>query len=184
MFSESRITQIAAYLLAKAGGTESYLKLMKLLYLADRESIRETGDSLSHDQFVSMPQGPVLSQTLDLITNNVRSTVWSDLIGPAPDYSVRLVRQLSVDDTDELSAFDKQVLDGIHAQFGHMNRWEIRDWTHEGNCPEWQDPHGSSLAIKPEALFSAIEHDSDTADSKAKDYRERREIERLMSRYN
>lgn len=39
MFCEEKVAQMAAYLLQKRGGKMSYLKLMKLLYLSDRESM-------------------------------------------------------------------------------------------------------------------------------------------------
>jgi uncharacterized phage-associated protein len=185
MFSESKVTQMAAYLLARAGGAESYLKLMKLLYLVDRESMRETGDTMSHDHLVSMPQGPVLSQTLDLLTNGVRSQVWASLIGPAPDYSVKLLRPTTEDDFDELSAFDRQTLDAVYGRFGHMDRWQLRDWTHDPkNCPEWRDPRGSSFPIKPEHVFGAFGDDEATSRAKALEIKERRETERLMSQYS
>ena len=34
-----------------------HLKLMKLMYLADREAVRTCGFPITGDRFVSMPQG-------------------------------------------------------------------------------------------------------------------------------
>ena len=70
MFKEVKTAQVAAFFLAKAPGHRMpHLKLMKLLYLADRESMRETGYPMSWDRLVSMPHGPVLSTTLNLINS-------------------------------------------------------------------------------------------------------------------
>ena len=45
----------------------SYMKLIKLLYLADREALLRWGRPITFDAYVSMDRGPVLSSVLDLI---------------------------------------------------------------------------------------------------------------------
>ena len=72
MFNERRVAQMAAYLLDHARTRMKYLKLMKLLYLADRESMKRHGHPISGDRYVSMDHGPVLSNTLNLINGAVK----------------------------------------------------------------------------------------------------------------
>lgn len=182
MFTEEKTAQMAAYLLAKAGGSMPYLKLMKLLYLSDRESMRVTGDSISHDQFVSMPHGPVLSRTLELINGYGQSPHWSTWISPGADYSVQMSRTFQREELGELSPMDLAIMDGVFAQFGAMDKWQIRDFTHT-YCREWQDPNGSSMPIAPRSIFHALGFDATTAEQMADDYQERRELERVMARY-
>lgn len=67
LFDERKAAQAAAFLLHKAGGRLPLLKLMKLLYLSERESLQKYGDTITGDTFVSMPNGPVLSMTLNFI---------------------------------------------------------------------------------------------------------------------
>ena len=67
-FNEKKATQAAAYLLRLRGGRMSYMKLIKLLYLADRISLNRRGRPITTDRYVSMDRGPVLSRTLNLIT--------------------------------------------------------------------------------------------------------------------
>ena len=67
LFNEKRTAQAAAFMLHSAGGRLPLLKLMKLLYLAERESLRLFGEPISGDKLVSMPHGPVLSKTLDMM---------------------------------------------------------------------------------------------------------------------
>ncbi|MDW1026734.1 Panacea domain-containing protein [Mannheimia haemolytica] len=50
MFDELKIAQATAYLLHKAGGTMEHIKVMKLLYLADRLSWQRYGYSISNDE--------------------------------------------------------------------------------------------------------------------------------------
>lgn len=65
---------MAAFFLYRNGNRLSILKLMKLLYLADRESLARFGSPLSYDRFASLPHGPVLSQTLDYINGFWKSS--------------------------------------------------------------------------------------------------------------
>jgi len=47
----------------------AYIKLIKLLYLADREALLRWGRPITTDCHVSMPKGPVVSQIYHLITD-------------------------------------------------------------------------------------------------------------------
>jgi uncharacterized phage-associated protein len=145
MFSEEKVTHMASYLLIKRRGRMSYMKLLKLLYLAEREALIKWGDSMSGDKFVSMPRGPVMSSTYDLIQGGGR--LWGNFITSEANYEVSLNEKVLEDDLDELSLSETKILDKIFEEFGAMGRWEIVDYTHY-NCSEWQDPDGSSFPIK------------------------------------
>ena len=159
MYSEAKVAQMAAYLLMRRNGKMSHLKLMKLLYLADREAIRRYGISISEDHAVSMDHGPVLSMTLDYMNGCARSEQggWESWISDKENHEVSLVQDVDVDALDELSQADIEVLESVWQQFGKMGRWEIRDWTHK-NCAEWQDPKKSMLPIKRESIYRAVNH--------------------------
>lgn len=182
MFNEAKSAQMAAYFLGKAAGSMPYLKLLKLLYLADREAMRVTGDSISGDHFVSMPHGPVLSRTYELINHSAQSDVWDALMATGSGWSVKLRNSISRSDLDELSDQDIEILKSVQRRFGAMSKWEIRDWTHE-HCAEWEDPHGSSFPIRPEAIFRAVGCSAAEAGKRAARYNERRELDRVLSRY-
>jgi uncharacterized phage-associated protein len=62
-FQRKRATQAAARLLDRRGGRMSYMQLLKLMYLADRNAILAYGRPTTYDWYVSMDHGPVLSQT-------------------------------------------------------------------------------------------------------------------------
>jgi uncharacterized phage-associated protein len=126
----------------------SYLKLLKLLYLADRRCLLERGNTITGDCFVCMPHGPVLSQTYDAIRIGGNSE-WDDVVEDRADREVALKDVRGV--WDELSPYELRVLDAIYDQFGHMSRWAIRDYTH--SLPEWRDPQGSSLPIDPAQIL-------------------------------
>ncbi|MDF1895075.1 Panacea domain-containing protein [Rahnella contaminans] len=153
MFSEEKVAQMAAYLLLKRGGRMAYLKLMKLLYLSNRRSILERGRMMGEDNLYSMPHGPVMSHTLDLIRqrNRAGGKYWFSLLQTEGTDLVlrRDPRTVDVDDVlDTLSRSDLKILDGVYAEFGHMNRFDLRDMTHlEKYCPEWRNPGSSRMPI-------------------------------------
>ena len=69
MFSSDKVLQEIVYLLGLNGGKMNLLKLMKELYLIDREAIAERDTSVSGDIFFSMKHGPVLSLTLNMLND-------------------------------------------------------------------------------------------------------------------
>jgi len=164
MFNERKVAQMAAFLLGKGGNRMPHLKLMKLLYLADRESMGRFGAPISGDRIVAMPHGPVLSMTLNLMDGDVESSPggWDGLISDKENHELSLKRAATPDDLDELSQADIDVLEAVWKQFGHMDKWAIRDYTHD-HCPEWTDPNGSSVPIPYEKVFRALGRPEDEA---------------------
>lgn len=155
-FNERKAAQVAAFFCCSEGGNIDVLKLIKLIYLSDRKSMELSGFPITNDQFVSMPHGPVNSMTLNYVDGNAESKEWSAFVRDRANYKVGSAnKQLSDDDLDELSEFDLEILQHVWKQFGHMSKWEIRDWTHD-NCPEWEDPHGSANPIPVERILKYI----------------------------
>lgn len=157
MFSEKRIAQVAAYLLAKGGGRLPTIKLMKLMYLADRESLRRWGHTISEDVMGSMDNGPVLSRTLDYIHGEIRSADngWDSWIADAENYEVRLQKQPSRRELDEVSDAAIEVLDAVWGQFGGYGKWDLVEYTHK-NCPEWRHPQGTFIRFGYQEVLVAL----------------------------
>ncbi len=155
------------------------LKLMKLMYLAERKSIEKSGLPMTFDRMVSLPHGPVLSQTKDLADGSTETPEWNSLILDREDHDVTLAIG-GLPDLDELSDFEEEILREIWQQFGPMTKWQIRDWTHN-NCEEWEDPDGSSLPIPEERLFEILGFNKEDSEAMAKDIRSHMEADRLFS---
>ena len=138
---------MAAYLLKKA--ELPHLKLMELLYLAERRSYLEHGYGISDDTLVSMPYGPVLSSTLNLMNGGLGSErVWQSYISNKASHKVSLVNaDIMIEDLDELSQSDRKILDEVWEQF------KVSNYTK--NYPEWEEPSGSSLPIDLKRLFAS-----------------------------
>ena len=63
IFDEKVAANMAAAFLFLAGGELYFLKLMKLMYLAERKSYQLYAEPIVGDRMVSMNYGPVLSNT-------------------------------------------------------------------------------------------------------------------------
>src|SRR3990167_11350054 len=67
-FNIDKTIEAAAYLIKQQPGyRENYMRLLKLLYLADRVSLKERSTPICGDVPYAMAEGPVPSRTLDLI---------------------------------------------------------------------------------------------------------------------
>ena len=144
VFNDRKTAQAAAWLLDRQEGRMPYLKLIKLLYLADRRSLIESGYPITGDRLVSMDRGPVLGRVLDLIRQDrsVEPSAWHEYVSSPVNYEVSLIKRT---EADELSEYELAVLDQVIDQFGHMSRWELVDFTHD--LPEWVDPSGGAIGI-------------------------------------
>jgi uncharacterized phage-associated protein len=66
-FNINKTIQAVGLLIELEGSPVSRMRLLKLLYITDRELLTESGRPLTGDVAVAMRYGPVLSHTYDLI---------------------------------------------------------------------------------------------------------------------
>jgi uncharacterized phage-associated protein len=152
-YREDRATQAAARLLKAGGGCMNHMKLIKLLYLADRRSLINHGRPITFDSYVSMPHGPVLSFTLDRINDAAppdKSSYWHTVISERDGHEVRLLDGVP---NDQLSSAEETILDEVWSEFGERSQWDLRDYSH--TLPEWHDPEGSSVPIQIRDILMA-----------------------------
>lgn len=183
MFKERKAAQMAAFFLAREEGCTMYiLKLMKLLYLAERESLSRYGTPMCGDHAVSMDHGPVLSTTLNFMNGCVRASNedgWESWVSDREEHKVALKREATPDALDALSAADKEILQYIWDEFGSLDRWELVAYTHN-HCPEWKNPNSSSIPISYERIFLAIGHCKSEAGELAARIEDEQAIARLL----
>lgn len=182
MYSERKAAQAAAWFLRQADGRLPHLKLMKLMYLADRHAMAEMGFPITFDRVVAMRHGPVLSMTLDLINGDVesRDDGWEAWIGDRAEHEVALrERPVERRELDELSAAEIDVLGAVWNKFGQMSKWQLRDYTHD-HCSEWHDPEGSAFPITHESIFKALGYSPADAKRLASGIEEEVRVDRLL----
>jgi len=159
MYDEAKTAQMAAFFLKKGGSEMRYIKVIKLLYLAEREHLAVYHSPMTGDFLSSMNNGPILSITYNCIKNEAGSKdrSWKKWIEDKKGYFISLKNKInSVEELDELSESDIEILNKIWDEFGEMSWTDIIQYTHD-NCPEWKHPHGSSNPIEYSDIFKALD---------------------------
>lgn len=187
LFNSKKTTQLAALFLWKSGGnfTMPYIKLMNMLYFTEKEGMLRYGYSITGDEIFSMPHGPVLSHTYNMITDDSNESVWNDWISDEDDYCVALKpKDITAnnyeDKFDLLSKAEVLLVDEIYNKYKHLSTWQIRDITHDPKvCPEWHDPHDSSKPITIDDIFLSNHRTQEEANSVKKQISENDSYARL-----
>lgn len=118
-FDLHKVIQEVGVLLGCAPSSRfNFMLILKLLYLADRQSLRDIGTLMSGDDTYAMNKGPVLSKTYDLMKKENHSGLGSseedkgfwnkyfETVG----HDLKMIEQT---DTDLLSDYEVEVLQGL-----------------------------------------------------------------------
>lgn len=125
--SQLKNKNVVLYILSKSPERSmNRLKLVKLIWLADRLHINKYGRKITKTSYVAMPHGPVASEILDLLKSD------SDAIKPLGTNNVALENP----DLKYLSSTDIESLDYIYDSLKDNDRFELRDFSHL--FPEWK----------------------------------------------
>ena len=159
-FHVMKTIQAACVILQKHSDSMSYLRLIKLLYIADRESVRETGHPITGGRQVVMDHGPVHSRVFDMIRGcDIAAPDWQRFITKV-DYRVRLEASPGV---GKLTSYEAGKLAEICDRYANADDWAIVEETHTfeevaRNTPE----KGSVKDIPMEDLLRAVGRAADT----------------------
>jgi uncharacterized phage-associated protein len=150
-----KVVQASAVLLkTEPGRRMSRLRLLKLLYIADRESLQERTRPITGDDVVAMDHGPVLSHTYDLIKGaDYTDPLWEQFVRPSGARDLELAADPGV---GKLSRHEITKLQDVATRFMDKNDWEVAEYTH--TVPEWQKnqpPRHSSKPIPLDDLLDA-----------------------------
>ena len=111
------------------------LRLMKLMYLADRLSLKKWGHPIVGGHYSSLENGPVISDAYDATKSG---SDWSiSLERNINEMSVRVRPQLA-----ELSKEDICLIDETHKTYRPMDLWQLVKHTH--SLQEWDKKVGKS----------------------------------------
>lgn len=164
MFNELKTAQMAAFFLKKERGCRTeYLKIIKLLYLSERLHLDRYHSPMTGDCLSSLDHGPVVSTTYNCIKKEKgqKGITWHEWIGEKNKYTISLKKDFNnIEELDELSEADLEIMSEVWDKFGWMSWTQIRDYTHD-NCPEWKDPEGSSIPIEYRDVLKALGYGPD-----------------------
>lgn len=162
-FATNKVVQAAGVLLqSSAARRMKYFRLVKLLYIADRDSLAETGWPIAGSEPVAMDNGPVDSKVLDLVKGTGQRSPndreeWSRYIC-TQGRDVVLVRDPG---TRSLSRYEVDKLRDVCRRYKSLDRYGVRDVTHD--FPEWIAHHveGTSRPIPLEDIIRAVGRGND-----------------------
>ena len=132
----------------------SKLRISKLLYIADRESIQETGRPILGSRVVAMDHGPLHSAVLDLINGeHVDEPRFSENFEKF-GYMVQRQKDPGV---GRLSRYEIEKLNELCERYASVSDWDLaHNVTHA--FEEWKTNYceGTSRTIPLEAIMDAV----------------------------
>jgi uncharacterized phage-associated protein len=144
-FRSRKAAQACAFFAAKTAHGIEKLKLIKLMYLAERKHLGEKHKPILWDDFFSLPHGPICSGTLNGIDGRITQNIWNNFIARHGNVAVA-TRRFERSDLDELSNSDIRTLESIWVEFGHCTASQLRNYTHD-NCPEYTETDRQRIPI-------------------------------------
>ncbi|HEV3263278.1 MAG TPA: Panacea domain-containing protein [Gemmataceae bacterium] len=111
-----------------------YVSLLKVLYIADRESLADVGRPITGDVAVAMQNGPVLSGIYDLINATVPDDdprLWTEHLH-RDNYHLELIRDPGV---DQLTPYEQRKLTEVARRHRDHSCKDLIRITHD--LPEW-----------------------------------------------
>ncbi len=139
-FNLFKTIQAIHFLVSQLGET-NFMKLIKLMYFADRHHLRHYGFTITSDEYFAMKHGPVGSATKDVLKEDSFFFYNLDLedkqyfecyLISCQDY----VKSNQTCNYDELSVSEKEALDFSLKYFGDFSEFQLANITHD--YPEWK----------------------------------------------
>ena len=156
-FNDTKSAQICAFFCKCAGGKLDKLKLIKLVYLAERRFLKSWGFPMIWDEFYSLPHGPICSATLNGIDGILNSDAFTDLIKLHGRQHVYLLVDRDIE-FDTLSDAEFENLEMTWREYGGMTASQLRNFTHL-NCSEYSELEHGRMPISYRDVLSAVGYD-------------------------
>ena len=168
IFDEQKAAEAASCLLSVNGGCLPYMKLIKLLYIADRRSLTMLHSSITTDSYFYMKYGPVPTCILDCIKHADEypsDSPWNSSI-KTRGYDVILKKTFS---QRFLSQEERDLLETVNSEYKGKDQFDLSDITHA--FPEWHNPGDSRIPLPIEDILQATISDDKKREEAASDIR-------------
>ena len=156
----------------------NYMRLLKLLYIADRESLRDTGQPITGDRAVAMERGPVLNGVYSIIKEQHMGVPQWNRFFRLEAWDLLLARETGV---GELSPYEIEKLEEIARRYEDKDEWDMVQLTHD--LPEWiknKPQDRSSRPIPLEDILAAVGRSQD-AESIIQEEKDRETFDRIFN---
>ncbi len=142
-FNSDKASQAILWLIQRNNGSMEKLKLVKLLFLADREHLAKYGRPIIGGTYYAMDYGPVSSELLSCLNEAESGTLPFRI-----ENQFKLVANKTCDE-EWLSQSDLDVLDGIYKRYGHIDRFRLSEITHELKAYKKNEPTEGGRRLLP-----------------------------------
>ncbi len=158
-FNSEKAIQAVAFLLRRERGHRmNYMRLLKVLYFAEREILAESGKPLTGSRVLAMQRGPVLEDIFQVIHGSHNAVArWSSFL-QVDRYQLEMITDPGA---GLLSRFVTRKLEEVATRYDALDEWAMVEETHK--LPEWQknDPGGSSREIPLADILEAVGRSAD-----------------------
>lgn len=152
-FDVHRAIQAAGVVLRDRGPMDR-MRLLKILYIASRKAIEETGKPIIGGRASALENGPLHSEVYDLIRGDANDVTWRQFFRNS-GHTIVLEKDPGRLD---LSPFEIDTLNATAEWAEQFETFELSRWTHE-NLPEYKknEPSpGSSNPITIDDILDAL----------------------------
>ncbi len=180
-FNPEKTLDAIAFLLSKSPSKElGVLHLIKMLYFADRECLKEYSFPITGDRLSSLPYGPVVSRTYDILKSPSMEEPFSAYL-EKKSKKIILKQERKI---GKLSEAEEDVLEFIHRKFAHFTVAKLIDYGHNPVfVPEWSDPGNSSIPIDVEDLLSILGKSAEEIRGIKEIVREQNQVQSFLKKY-
>lgn len=182
-FESLKALQAAGVMLREEPGhCIHFMKLLKLLYIAERTSLQETGQMITGDRVFAMQRGPVLSSVCDLMNGTHSDVECWDAHIERERFHLTLKSNPGV---HKLSRFQVELLQQIAREYRDKDEWEMVEVTHR--FQEWKNnnpnPGTSRKLIPIREILVAVGREAE-ADDMLKEASDQRHMDEVFSRFS
>lgn len=139
--NHEKVVNTIVYLLQNLGGTIYLTKLIKLLYILDECSVKETGVPFTWLEYKAWRKGPVPVELYDLLRNKIGTKAVLDLFSEfliidkkenplQTDKDAYLISSKHSFDDDEFCEYEINLMDRIIQMYGSKNSNELIEILH------------------------------------------------------
>ena len=155
-FNIGKATEAGCLFLERAGGRMNIMKLVKLMYLLDRLSLDRRGVPVAGGDYLSMREGLVTSELLDLINAGrlfgEPDQRWEQSVSDRRNHDVKLEQMPA---HEHLSDAEAALPDEIWREHGSKEQWQLVDWC-RAHCKEWIPVTNGCAPIAVEQIGMAL----------------------------
>ena len=152
MFNEEKALQALSYIQEKTN-CQDYIPLLKLVYFAERYSVRKYCITILDDEFYAMKNGPVASNTYNILKSayNFRNPDLKEFVVPTGEHStiIRYPKRRT-----SLSLSDIESLD---FSISHFSKFKLKMIDISHYFPEWYKHEHEINDNSPRAYMSYLD---------------------------